>query len=270
MSFRFLSTYIFCMSSRKATVSFKLRNQSLHSSRSHTTRSVTCVSLCATSCWLFLVPRSLAAYCTTWLASPLWLENRSHHYKATYLSGSETGLGLSRVCIARWTWLKNFRCTASGSTTTHRHLTNHVPIIISSLSFFSLLFLSSSQSTISLRLLPPYTPRNETSIFVGSYRSYNVQSPDPGFTPHRAEISTLGIRCSTLSVQGSYQTSLLCCSLVLDGSNWSVLFSLLSITYTLCGIPGSSTSVLHFAHLVDYSVGWYGWTFLVILPATFT
>jgi len=36
-----------------------------------------------------------------------------------------------------------------------RDLTNHVPIIISSHSFFSLLFLSSSQSTISLWLLPP-------------------------------------------------------------------------------------------------------------------
>ena len=41
-----------------------------------------------------------------------------------------------------------------------RDLTNHIPIIISSLSFFSLLFLSSSQSTISLRLLPSYAPRN--------------------------------------------------------------------------------------------------------------
>jgi hypothetical protein len=66
---------------------------------------------------------------------------------------------------------------------TDRHLTNHVPIIISSLSFFSLLFLSSSQSTISLRLLPPYAPRHETSIFVASYGSYRVRSPDPGFPP---------------------------------------------------------------------------------------
>ena len=66
-----------------------------------------------------------------------------------------------------------------------RDLTNHVPIIISSLSFFSLLFLSSSPSTISLRLLPPYAPRNETSIFVASYRSYHVRSPDPGFPPQR-------------------------------------------------------------------------------------
>jgi hypothetical protein len=38
-----------------------------------------------------------------------------------------------------------------------RELKNHVPIIISSLSF-SVLFLSSSQSTISLRQLPPYAP----------------------------------------------------------------------------------------------------------------
>jgi len=62
-------------------------------------------------------------------------------------------------------------------------LTNHVPIIISSLSFFSLLILSSSQSTISLRLLPPYAPRNETSIFVASYGSWSARSPDPRFPP---------------------------------------------------------------------------------------
>jgi len=43
------------------------------------------------------------------------------------------------------------------------------PIIISSLSLFSILFLSTSQSTISLRLLPPYAPRNESSFFVASY-----------------------------------------------------------------------------------------------------
>jgi hypothetical protein len=52
-----------------------------------------------------------------------------------------------------------------------RDFTNHVPIIISSLSFFSLLFLRSSQSTIALRLLPPYAPRNKTSIFVASHGS---------------------------------------------------------------------------------------------------
>jgi len=66
---------------------------------------------------------------------------------------------------------------------TDRDLTNHVPIIISSLSFFSVLFLSSSQSTISLRLLPPYAPRNEASIFVASYGNYRVRSPDPRFPP---------------------------------------------------------------------------------------
>jgi len=37
-------------------------------------------------------------------------------------------------------------------------------------------FLSSSQSTISLRLLPPYAPRNETSIFVASYGSCSAIS----------------------------------------------------------------------------------------------
>jgi hypothetical protein len=46
-------------------------------------------------------------------------------------------------------------------------------------------FLVSSQSTISLRLLPPYAPRNETSIFVASYGSCSARSPDPGFPPHR-------------------------------------------------------------------------------------
>jgi len=98
----------------------------------------------------------------------LWWENGSHHYKATHLSGYVTGLGLSRICIAPSTRLNNLRSTASD--------TNHVPIIISSLSFFSLLFLSSSQSTIMLRLLPPYAPRNETSIFVASYGSCSAIS----------------------------------------------------------------------------------------------
>ena len=37
-------------------------------------------------------------------------------------------------------------------------------------------FLVSSQSTISLQLLPPYAPRNETSIFVASYGSYSAIS----------------------------------------------------------------------------------------------
>jgi hypothetical protein len=70
-----------------------------------------------------------------------------------------------------------------------RDLTNHVPIINSSLSFFSLLFLSSSQSTISLRLLPPYAPRKETSNLVASYSSYRVRSPDPGYLPHRYQVA---------------------------------------------------------------------------------
>jgi hypothetical protein len=47
------------------------------------------------------------------------------------------------------------------------------------------LFLSSSQSTISLQLLLSYASRNETSIFVASYGSCSVRSPDPGFPPHR-------------------------------------------------------------------------------------
>jgi len=115
----------------------------------------------------------------------LWWENGSHHYKATHWSGYVTGLGLSRLCITPSTRLKNLRWTAS-KTTTQTDLTNHVPIIISSLSFFSLLFLSSSQSTISLRLLPPYAPRNETSIFVASYGSCPARSPGPGFPPQRS------------------------------------------------------------------------------------
>jgi hypothetical protein len=98
--------------------------------------------------------------------------------QATHLSGYVSGLGLSRLCITPSTRLKNLRSTASETT-------NHVPIIISSLSFLSLLFLSSSQSTISLRLLPPYAPRNETSIFVASYGSCSARSLDPGFPPHR-------------------------------------------------------------------------------------
>jgi hypothetical protein len=40
-------------------------------------------------------------------------------------------------------------------------------------------FLVSSQSTISLWLLPPNAPRNEVSILVASYGSYRVRSPDP-------------------------------------------------------------------------------------------
>jgi len=98
------------------------------------------------------------------------------------LSGYVTGLGLSRLCITPSTRLKNLRWTASND---HDRQTNHVPIIISSLFFFSLLFLSSSQSTISLRLLPPYAPRNETSIFVASCGSCSERSLDPGFPPHR-------------------------------------------------------------------------------------
>ena len=67
----------------------------------------------------------------------------------------------------------------------HDPETYHIPIIISSLSFFSLLILSPSQSTISLRLLPPYSPRNETSILLASNRRGSVRSPDPGFPPHQ-------------------------------------------------------------------------------------
>jgi hypothetical protein len=41
-----------------------------------------------------------------------------------------------------------------------RDLTNHIAIIFSSLSFFSFCFLVSTQSTILLKLLPPYAARN--------------------------------------------------------------------------------------------------------------
>jgi len=70
----------------------------------------------------------------------LWWENCSHHYRATQLSGHVTGLGLSRLCITPSTRLKNLRWTASETTT---QTDRPRPIIISSLSFFSLLFLSS-------------------------------------------------------------------------------------------------------------------------------
>jgi len=70
-----------------------------------------------------------------------------------------------------------------------RHHNPDRPITYQSLShlfsFFSLLFLGPSQSTISLQLLPTYAARNKTSIFVASYRSYRAQSPDPGFPPHQ-------------------------------------------------------------------------------------
>jgi len=52
--------------------------------------------------------------------------------QATHLSGYVSGLGLSQLCITPSTRLKNLRLTASETS----------PIIISSLSFFSLLFLS--------------------------------------------------------------------------------------------------------------------------------
>ena len=148
------------------------------------------LSVCFTWCMLNLVYAVLGVCCTwTMLFSkknyrPVWWENGSHHYRATHLSGYVTGLGLSRLCITPSTRLKNLHWTAS-DTTIQTDLTNHVPVIISSLSFFSLLFLSSIQSTISLRLLPPYAPRNETSIFVASYGSYRVRSLDPGFPPQR-------------------------------------------------------------------------------------
>jgi len=69
----------------------------------------------------------------------LWWENGSQHYRATHLSGHVTGLGLSRLCITPSTRLKNL-CSTIGHH--YSDLTNHIPIIISSLSFFSALFLS--------------------------------------------------------------------------------------------------------------------------------
>jgi hypothetical protein len=52
----------------------------------------------------------------------------------------------------------------------HHHDPETSPIIISSVSFFSLLFFMSRQSTISLRLRHPNAPRNTTSI-VRSFHS---------------------------------------------------------------------------------------------------
>jgi len=113
--------------------------------------------------------------------STVWWENGFHHYKSTQLSGYVTGSGLLRLCIAPSTTLNNLSRTASD---TYDPEISPITYQSSALSFFSLLFLSSSQSTILLQLLPPYTPRNETSIFVASYGSYRVRSPDPGFPPH--------------------------------------------------------------------------------------
>jgi len=104
----------------------------------------------------------------------LWWEHGSHHYKATRLSGCVTWLGLSRLCITPSRRLDNLHWTASD--TTIQRLTS--TIIILSLSFFFLLFLSHSQSTISPRRLPPCAPRNESSVFVVSYGTYCVPSPD--------------------------------------------------------------------------------------------
>ena len=50
------------------------------------------------------------------------------------------------------------------------------------------MFLSSSQSTISLGLLPLYAPWNETSIFLTSYGTYRVQSPHLRLPPYYAYI----------------------------------------------------------------------------------
>jgi len=88
----------------------------------------------------------------------LWWENGSHHYKATHLSGHVTGLGLSRLCITPSTRLKNLRSTASDDhdpDRPHQSRSSHHLISFLLLSF---VFLVSSQSTISLRLLPPYAP----------------------------------------------------------------------------------------------------------------
>jgi len=141
----------------------------------------TIVLNCHSDPWCLPIPMRNIPATISELSTLRW-ENSSHHYNATYLSGYVTGSVLSRLCIMSSTRLKNLRWTAS-DTMFQRDLTNHVPIIISSLSILSLLYLSSSQSTISLWLLPPYAPRNETSIFVASYGRYCVQCRDTGFTP---------------------------------------------------------------------------------------
>jgi len=105
-------------------------------------------------------------------SSPVWWENGSHHYKATQLSGHVTGLGLSRLCITPSTRLKNLRSTASDGHDSDGPHQSSSHLFPSSL----FCFLVSSQSTISLRLLPPYAPRNETSIFVASYGSCSAIS----------------------------------------------------------------------------------------------
>jgi len=101
----------------------------------------------------------------------VWWENGTHNYKATHLGRYVTGLGLSLLFITQLTRLKDFRSTAS-DTTIQRPQQSSSNLFPSSL----FCFLVSSQSTISLRLLPPYTPRNETSIFVASYGSCSAIS----------------------------------------------------------------------------------------------
>jgi len=62
----------------------------------------------------------------------------------------------------------------------------HHPLAIphqSSTHHVSSCFLVSSQTTISLRQLPPYAPRNETSIFVAFYGRCRVRSHEPRFPP---------------------------------------------------------------------------------------
>jgi hypothetical protein len=90
----------------------------------------------------------------SWQCSPLIVEcvrqrsvdtvvgNSTHHYQAMYWSLYVTGLGLSRFCILPSTRLYNLRWTPSEMTTIQRNLTNHVAVIIPSLFFFSLVFLS--------------------------------------------------------------------------------------------------------------------------------
>jgi hypothetical protein len=113
-----------------------------------------------------------------WVSWPMWWENGSHYYKATLLSGHVAELGLLRLCIMSSKRFKTLRWTAS-VIMKQRDLTNHVPIITSSLSSFSLLSLSSTQSTISQQLLPPFARQNETFIFVTSYAIGSAPSLDP-------------------------------------------------------------------------------------------
>jgi len=67
----------------------------------------------------------------------LWWENRSHHYRATHLSGDLTGLELSWFCITPSTRLKNLHLTIRHDDSDSQSPSNHPLISFLLLSFVS-------------------------------------------------------------------------------------------------------------------------------------